>query len=310
MWCSILLLAGVSTLSTAQGTYPACAQSCVSNALTSVSCLLDNATCECAPAYSPAFSKAVTPCVEAACSTDDQYLAIEAYDFICDEWTLSLYTAGLTTLFTTSSLVGGFLTTTAPAEVTSTSSRVEAVTQTSAAGVASATSVGNGNGNGNGNGASSGTILQSSSSSGGLSAGAKAGIGVGAAIGGLLFIGLIVLAFIYGRRSAREKNKPEEAPAPNPPAQVDQFGKVELGGDPKAGFVEVKVDDVHPLSGDEKAELENRRRAKDLENGVSRNSSVLVSPIATERTEVEAAGAERFELEALRREAGVRYELG
>ena len=64
--------------------------------------------------------------------------------------------------------------------------------------------------------------------------------------------------------------------------------------------------DVQPLNDEEKAKLENRRRAKDLENGVIRESAV--SPVATETHEV--GDAERYELEALRREAGVRYELG
>lgn len=88
--------------------------------------------------------------------------------------------------------------------------------------------------------------------------------------------------------------------------RADPFGKVELGGDSKPVFVAAAAE-LKPLNDEEKAELENRRRAKDLENRVTRES-LAVSPVAIEAHEV--GGAERYELDALRREAGVRYELG
>lgn len=50
---------------------------------------------------------------------------------------------------------------------------------------------------------------------------------------------------------------------------------------------------MRPLDYNEKADLESRRRVKDLERGVSRNSSVLVSPAVTEAYGVESVPAER-----------------
>ncbi|CZR61832.1 uncharacterized protein PAC_11729 [Phialocephala subalpina] len=213
----------------------------------------------------------------------------------------SIITASLSTAFTFSYStptigIGWFLTTATVKKAGNGATTTR--TSVLSAGAATATS----------GGSSQSGELTSSGSNGGLSACAKAGIGIGATVGGLLFICLIVLAFVYGRRSGRDKKKPE-APPSAPPERVDAYGKVELGGDSKSGFAVATAMvpvDVQQLNGEEKAESENRRRAKDLENGVIRESAV--SPVATETHEV--GGAERYELEALRREAGVRYELG
>ncbi|KUJ15002.1 uncharacterized protein LY89DRAFT_127521 [Mollisia scopiformis] len=270
--------------------YPVCARACISPAISAIGCTADSATCQCSPSDATAFDNAVTPCVEAACNASDQFLAIEANDELCATWSLSSYTAALSTYsisFSTAGL-GGFLTT---------------AKTTSKAG-AQQTGIGTGSTSNSG---------QLSTSTSGLSAGAKAGIGVGAALGGLIIIGLIVFAFVYGRRSAKPKPEPE-APSDVIP-QVETDGKVELGDESKGGIntgvVELKGDIqpiyIRPLNEEEKAELESRRRAKELESKV-RTEIVVVSPIATERYEIE--GVERHELEALRREAGVRHELG
>jgi hypothetical protein len=105
----------------------------------------------------------------------------------------------------------------------------------------------------------------------GLSTGAKAGIGIGVTFGVILFAGFGAFTFWYGKRSATEK-KDTGLPIED---------KAELGpGVPRRKELE---DTSVPLNAKEKAELERRRRAAELEG-----SPISPVEIPSERAELEA----------------------
>jgi hypothetical protein len=112
----------------------------------------------------------------------------------------------------------------------------------------------------------------------GLSAGVKAGIGVGVAVGVLIFILGLWLAFWYGRRTRSSgenaKSKLDKGTGRKAELEASEISRAQLA-------------DVHemgePLTAEEKQELENRRRAAELEG-----ESVAVRPRISERAELEA----------------------
>ena len=110
----------------------------------------------------------------------------------------------------------------------------------------------------------------------GLSTGAKAGIGVGVAFGVLTFILGLWLAFWYGRRTRSSANDKKSKPDKKAELEASEARKPELAD---TGVSEMG----EPLSSEEKKELENRRRAVELEGG-----SINVPPGFSERTELEA----------------------
>ncbi|KAE9376479.1 hypothetical protein N431DRAFT_181342 [Stipitochalara longipes BDJ] len=109
----------------------------------------------------------------------------------------------------------------------------------------------------------------------GLSTGAKAGIGVGAAVVVLLFIIGLWLAFWYGRRTR------------SPAGDKQSKNQKNIGEKPELEASEARTAQIHeigdPLNWDEKQELENRRRAAELDG-----ESVIVRPGISERAELEA----------------------
>jgi hypothetical protein len=137
----------------------------------------------------------------------------------------------------------------------------------------------------------------SSSSNSGLSSGAKAGIGIGVPLGVIAIVAVVFISFWYGKHSSVEK-KNEAETLPNFVPRRD--GKTaELDSKTPENIVspisEVK-DLEKPLSVEEKAELQGRRRAAELQGQA-------VLPIN------ELGANERVELEARRRIAREVYEL-
>ncbi|KAH8587873.1 FAS1 domain-containing protein [Bisporella sp. PMI_857] len=130
------------------------------------------------------------------------------------------------------------------------------------------------------------------SNNGGLSTGAKAGVGVSAAIGGLLFLALVAFTFLYRKRklAAAQKARDDipEPPAPPVPAAAVQQDRKHWE----------KPELQAPLNKEERAELESRRVAVELEGGGKLN------PV-----ELEGEG-ERAELEARRKKASNLFEIG
>jgi len=94
----------------------------------------------------------------------------------------------------------------------------------------------------------------------GLSTGAKAGIGVGVAFGVLTFILGLWLAFWYGRRTRSSANDKKSKPDKKAELEASEARKSELAD---TGISEMG----EPLSSEEKKELENQRRAVELEGG-------------------------------------------
>ncbi len=140
------------------------------------------------------------------------------------------------------------------------------------------------------------TSGSSSSSSSGLSSGAKAGIGIGVTLGVLAILGLIWLAFWYGRKSSADKKKDEASTLPASIPKPDE-PKIVVEPKPIVSPVVSPIPEMEsPLNSEEKAELEGRRRAAELQGQ-------LVVP------GLEFGGGERYELEARRRIAKQVYEL-
>jgi hypothetical protein len=137
----------------------------------------------------------------------------------------------------------------------------------------------------------------SSSSNSGLSSGAKAGIGIGVPLGVIAIVAVVFISFWYGKHSSVEK-KNEAETLPNFVPRTD--GKTaELDSKTPENIVSPisEVEDLEkPLSVEEKAELQGRRRAAELQGQA-------VLPIN------ELGANERVELEARRRIAREVYEL-
>ena len=138
----------------------------------------------------------------------------------------------------------------------------------------------------------------SSSSNSGLSSGAKAGIGIGVTLGVIAIVAVIFISFWYGKRSSVEKKKNEAETLPSFVPRTN--GKTaELDSKTPENIVSPisEVEDLEkPLSVEEKAELQGRRRAAELQGQA-------VLPIN------ELGANERVELEARRRIAREVYEL-
>ncbi|PMD24446.1 hypothetical protein NA56DRAFT_745857 [Hyaloscypha hepaticicola] len=259
---------------------PACATSCLLSAISAASCGTSDVACQCALPAS-----AVANCLIAACNAADLQQAYTVGTNLCKGFSASL----TATTISTTNVATPTPTPTLAASSTGVTISTPGTSFSSSSSIPSTSSppLSNSGSSATQPSLSTTSPLNPESQSpsqtppaevhSGLSVGAKAGIGIGVSLGVLFLAGFGALAFWWGKRSEKRKRGGAET-AVTPIAPID---KPELGpGIPRRSEME---DTSLPLDDEEKAELERRRRAAELEG-----SPISPVEVPTERAELEA----------------------